>query len=368
VHAEPEHADRRQGEQAGCGAQRGAHALAPQRRGEDQKREQEAGRDLDSDAGREGRRPGAQARAGTGGQRERDRQREDDERVVVRAANREHKQDRVEPDEGRRPTPAVSHASGSARDQRRRGEARRDGRGLQRPQASCQPERRRRIAREREEGAVGRVLERPADKGEGGVGGRFGRHVGVGIEAVQGAHAGEGEVAEDVLGDERRPEQQDDVGEHDGAGEHRARKPPGRDEHEQIGPGHDQHQRLEAGAAETRAEALERARQPIWPAPAARWNELRRGARRAGGHQEDADEHAEHAEHARRARGSRGHEAIAFLSAAGGRCALRRGAGYGSRGLYEVHCYPCPTRECPGRSLRCVDSRARRGQPCVGGC
>ena len=87
--------------------------------------------------------------------------------------------------------------------------------------------------------------------GKIGVGGGFGGDVGVGVEAVQSAQAGEGQVAEHVLGDQRRSQQQDQVREHDrrrparAGGSARAQR-----QHEQVARAHDQHQRLEAAAAE----------------------------------------------------------------------------------------------------------------------
>jgi hypothetical protein len=52
------------------------------------------------------------------------------------------------------------------------------------------------------------MLKWPADKRKDGVGWSFRRDVGVGVQPVQHAQASKLEVAEDVLGDERRPEQQ----------------------------------------------------------------------------------------------------------------------------------------------------------------
>ncbi len=115
------------------------------------------------------------------------------------AAHREHEQHRVQADERRRPPRALPEARGRAGDQRDGAEAGRTGDGLQRPQPACEAERRGGVAAEREEGPVGRVLERPADEHEGRIGGGFGCYVRVGVQAVQSSHAGKRQVAEDVL-------------------------------------------------------------------------------------------------------------------------------------------------------------------------
>jgi len=52
------------------------------------------------------------------------------------------------------------------------------------------------------------MLERPADERKDGVGWSFRRDVGIGIQPVQQAQASKLEVAEDILRDERRAEQQ----------------------------------------------------------------------------------------------------------------------------------------------------------------
>jgi hypothetical protein len=123
------------------------------------------------------------------------------------------------------------------------------------------------------------VLKRPADESEDGVAGGFGREVRVRVQAVQGPHAGEGDVTEHVLGDQRRPERENGV-----RGEHRGREPAQRQrvgarKRHQIGTADDQHQRLEAAAAEVRADAGKRTRQPVGPAAAVGRHVTRRGLR-----------------------------------------------------------------------------------------
>ena len=55
------------------------------------------------------------------------------------------------------------------------------------------------------------MQEGPSDEREDRIGGHFRGHVRVGVEAVQRSQAGEAQVAEDVLGDQRWPQQQDGV-------------------------------------------------------------------------------------------------------------------------------------------------------------
>jgi hypothetical protein len=149
------------------------------------------------------------------GEGERSRQREKHERVVVGASYRQLEQHRVQAHEYRRRLPRVTHAAGGARCQADRSQACRHGDRLQRPQAARQTEPCKWIGAEREQWAVGRMLEGPADEWEHRVGGGSSRNVGVGIEAVQGPQACEREVAKYVLGDERWSQQQYSVGRHD---------------------------------------------------------------------------------------------------------------------------------------------------------
>jgi hypothetical protein len=177
-------------------------------------------------------------------------QREDDQRVVVRAADGEHEQHRVKPDE--RDRPAARHADplGREPDQRDRPEARDDGEGLERPQRAADAERDGRIAEQREQRAVRRVLVGPAEEREHFVARCLRGDVRVRVQSVQRAEPGEADVAEDVLGDQRRPEQQDRVREHNRdpqrAQRHRARAHEDRD----IAGAHHQRQRLKAARPE----------------------------------------------------------------------------------------------------------------------
>jgi hypothetical protein len=105
VAAEADQRDGPQRHEADRRGQRDAHAHLTAPRSERQKRQRQPGRQLHADPGHERHRAGAQTRAHARGQRERGGQREHDQRVVVRAADGEHEQHRVKPDERDRPAP-----------------------------------------------------------------------------------------------------------------------------------------------------------------------------------------------------------------------------------------------------------------------
>jgi len=93
---QPEHPQRHEAEPGGHGE---LQPLAAPACPEHEERQHESGGHLDADAGNERRCAGAQSRAGAGGQGERRGKSEQDQRVVVCPADREHEQDGVEPDE-----------------------------------------------------------------------------------------------------------------------------------------------------------------------------------------------------------------------------------------------------------------------------
>jgi hypothetical protein len=201
-----------------------AQALARARRREHEEGEREPGGHLHPEPRHERAGGGAKARLRARGERERRGEREHDQRVVVRAAERQLEQHRVQADEGRRPAARAAGAVRGAGDERNRADARRERHRLQRPQARCERQRRERIAGQREQGTVGGVFEGPSDEREGGVGGRFCRHVRIRVQAVQGAHPREAQIAEDVLGDERRAEEEDHLRGDDRTGDRAQRK------------------------------------------------------------------------------------------------------------------------------------------------
>ena len=257
--AEADQAKHAEREQAQRGRGRGAPALTPGGGREQQERQHQAGGHLDADAGHECGSAGAQARACPGSQGEGAGEREQDQGVVVRASDSEHEQHRVQADERDGRASRVPEPPGGAPDQRDRREAAGCGQRLERPQATGQAERSGAVARECEQGSVGGVLERPADERKDFVAGGLGRHVRIGVEAVQGAHAREAEVAEHVLGEQRGAEQQDHVRGQDRGGDRGHRQRAREHEHEQVARADDEHERLEAARVEGDVQACKRA-------------------------------------------------------------------------------------------------------------
>jgi hypothetical protein len=269
VHAEAEHAERSQPHEAEDGGEQDAAPCAGARGAEHEERQHDPRAQLHADTGDERGGARSRTRGGAGAQGQRSRQRERHQRVVVGAADGQHEQHGVQPDECRRRGPRAAQAGGGPRRQRDRAEARGGRERFQHPQPARDPRRRGHVAREREQRPVGGVLEGPADESERRIGGGFGGEVRVGIEAVQRPQAREREVAEHVLGDERGTECHDDVREHDRARQRERRQRARGHEREHVAGAHHEHQRLEGGAAEAAAEAGERTRQPAGPAAAA---------------------------------------------------------------------------------------------------
>lgn len=146
------------------------------------------------------------------------------------------------------------------------------------------------------------MLVGPADEPEDFVAGGLCGHVRVRIESVQRAEAREAEIAEHVLGDQRRPEQQDRVRGEDRRDERAQRQRPSEGEREQVAGAHDQHEHLKAARADAHAQALQRPGQPRRPAAAARGHVLRRFAGCPGGDQEHRHDDARQAQQAQCAR------------------------------------------------------------------
>ena len=298
MHAEPHHAHCHQCQQADGPCERQRDALSPGGGGEHQERQHQSRGQLDADARRQRRHGRPWALPGSRRQRQRRRQRRQHQRVVVRAADGQHQQHRVQAHERRGPASALAESARGARDQRDRAEARDGSHHLHRPQPAREPHRGCDVAGEREQRPVGGVLEGPADERVDGIRGRFGGHVRVGVQAVQRAHPRERQVAEDVLGDQRRTQHQDQVCQHDRARQRRERQRSCRGQHQQVAGAHDQHQRLEAVTAEAHAQVLQRTRQPTGPAAAASRHVLRRRAGGARAQQEDRRQDAEQAQRA----------------------------------------------------------------------
>jgi hypothetical protein len=352
VHAEADNAHQRDREQAAAGAQGDGRALASLRGCEHQERQQQRSGHLDGDASGQRQRRGAQTWAGAGAEKQREREREQYQRVVVSPTDGEREQHRVQPDERGGPARRAPDASCGEGDQRDRGEAREHSHGFEHPQPCRESQGSERVAGEREQRPVRRVLKRPADETEDRVCGRFGGDVGVRVESVQRAHAREREVAEDVLGDQWRPQQQDHVGDHDRRRDRHERKPLGGHEHERVARAHQQHQRLEARAGKPDVQATQRAGKPRRPAADASGHVLRRRRCRPGAQQRDGRDDAnqpERTEHLHReCRGS----AALGVGVPRPSARARRGR-YRGRRLHCAHCYVSPT--C-GRPLRSITS------------
>jgi hypothetical protein len=289
VHAEPQHAHERDRHQCQPSPQRHARALPRVRTRRHQERQGQSRRQLDAHAC--GQRPRARAQsgarpAGSGRKRQRGRQREHQQRVVVCSADAQHERHRVQPHERRGPLGRVPKASCRPRNQPHRSEAAEHRDRLERPQRPRDPERHERIADHGEQRSVRRPLKAPADEVEHPVGGRFRGHVRVRIQTVERTQARVGDVPEDVLGEQRRPQQQDHVGRHNRARQHPPGQAPRRGQYQQVAGAHDQHQRLEARAGQAQAESPQRSGQPRRPATAARRHVLRGRRRGTGADQE----------------------------------------------------------------------------------
>ena len=244
-----------------------------------QEREHEAGGQLDPDRHHE--RGDRAPVVGHGGAEQDGREQRGEQRVVVKAADRVDEQDRVEPDERRRPRRRASDQRRGAGDDRHHGQARRDGDRLQRPQAAAHPERRERIAGDRVHGPVRGVDGAPAEEAVDRIERHGRRGVVVGIEAVQRTEAGEAEIAEHVLGEERRPEQQDQLRADDRCGDRAQRCAVAGGEHEAVAGTDEQQEVLEAVVAQSsEAEAVQRAREPCRESRRARWPARTRSAHR----------------------------------------------------------------------------------------
>jgi hypothetical protein len=206
VAAEADQRDGRDHDDPEHGALERAAPILRTRRAEQHERQRQAGRDLHADPGYE--RCGSRAEAWRGACREheRGRQREHDQRVVVGAADGEHEQHGIQADECRRPATRLPEPPGGARDERHGAEAAEHGERLERPHAAGEPERNERVADQREQRAIRRVLVWPAEEREDFVASGLRGDVRVRVEAVKRAQPREADVAEYVLREQRRAE------------------------------------------------------------------------------------------------------------------------------------------------------------------
>jgi hypothetical protein len=210
VRAEADQAKHREQRQAQPGRARYAQALARAGRGEYQKRQRQPGGDLDPDPRDQRDRAGTKTRADPGGEQQRCGERQQQQRVVVIAADRQLEQHRVQAHEGsgearrgasgnQTKTPSSRFRDswnggqrvfgsilnrGRAAHQRDRGEAGGDRERLQGPQPAGQPERGDCVATESEQRAVRRVLEGPAHEQVDGIGGCLRGDMRVGVQPV----------------------------------------------------------------------------------------------------------------------------------------------------------------------------------------
>ncbi len=244
MHSEAGDSHRHQHPQAQQSGRRRPPPLACLGGGEDEEGEHKPRCELHAHPCRQRHRPAPPPWSGAGGERQGERQGAQHQRVVVRSPYSHHQQHRVEPHEGRRPAARVPEPLGRPRNQCDGPQARQHSNHLQRPQAARHPQWGHRVAGQREQGAIGGVLEGPADERIGGVGEDLGGHMGVGVEAMQRPHAREGQVAEHVLGEQRRPQQERQVRRHHRSRQRSHRQRAGRHQHEQVAPAHGQHQRL----------------------------------------------------------------------------------------------------------------------------
>ncbi len=143
--------------------------------------------------------------------------------------------------------------------------------------------------------------------------------MGVGVQPVQRAHPREGDVAEDVLGEQRWAEREDQMRREHPSDEPGDRQPLRSGEHQQVGRAEHEHQGLEPAAAEVRADPAERPGEPSRPAAAVRGDVARRGLRRVEGEHEQRGEQREQARTARNAGGETRGGGVASLRSGGER-------------------------------------------------
>ena len=325
VRAEAHDRHDREQHQRSRGAPRHPHPLAQVPGREHHEWQHQSGRGLHAHPEHDQRRGAAQPWRRPGRQQQRARKHEQHERIVVRTAHRQLERHRVQADESGRPLRRVPHLLRGPRDQCHRTKTRRHRDPLQRPQATRHAKRCERVGPECEQRPVGRVLKRPPDEREHRVCGRFGGHVRVGVQPVQHAQPRKRQVAEHVLGDQRRPQQQHHVHREDRREDRLARQRSGGEQHRHVARAHHKRQRLEAARAEPKPEAVQWPIQPRGPAALASRHILRRSAGRSAGHAEHAHERSQQpgdSEHSRRHRRAR--------------CAAR-GAASVLRGRYAVH-------------------------------
>ena len=315
VRPEAEHRDQRQHHQRLHRSARDPSPPPPVPRGEDHKRKREPSRGLHAHAyGHQLRRRAQRVgpippkpipsfppiphhrRTPPGCHRKRARRHEQHQSVVVRACGRQLQQHRIEPHEDRRRPRRATHAARRQREEPNRAQARAHRNSLQSPKPPRQAQRRDRIGAEREQRPIRRMLKRPTDERKARVRWSFRGHMRVWIEAVQRPQPPERQIAEHVLGKQRRPHQHERVGEHDRDPDRPAREPVRAHQHRRIARAHRQRPRLKARGGDPHAQPVQRPRQPPRPTAAAPRNVGRGRPRRARHHAKHARHHADQAE------------------------------------------------------------------------
>jgi hypothetical protein len=354
---EADDADDRHGHEPERPRQRDPPALAPALRPECEERQHQPRRQLHADARGKRRCGRPRASVDAGAQQQPTGQREHQHRVVVGAAQSQHQQHRIEPHECGRRRRRAARALRRARRQPDRREAAQRSQRFERPQAARDAQRHDRVAEQREQRSVWRVHEWPADERERGVAGGLRRDVRVRVQAVQRAHAREGDVAEDILGDQRRTERDDHVRQRHRRRQRAQRQPPRARQCQQVAAAHDEHQQLEVGARQVIAGAVQRARQPRRPRSGFDGNEQRRRLRRVELEHQQRCQRADHPQCTQRAERPRRRAQALALDSGGSAWQARCRPG----GLHRGHCHDSLPVRRPRRPVS-LHTRTLRGR------
>jgi hypothetical protein len=173
------------------------------------------------------------------------------------------------------------------------------------------------------------------------VGGRFGCDVRIRVESVDDPQPREREIAEDILGDQRRPERHDHVGQHDRGGERRERQPPSDQKHEQVARAHDQNQRLKTRGRQADPQSSQRSCQPRRPAAGAGRHVPGRFGGGTRAHKERANDDREQPERAQSAREREGRARADWRAPLRAHSPVDECRGYGGRSG-NASIFTCP--------------------------
>ncbi len=183
------------------------------------------------------------------------------------AAHRVGEQHGIEPEEESRRQRRATEPHSAGPDQRDATEAGQRRDGLEDPDRRREADPPERQAREGEERPVCRGVEGPAHVYVGGIGGRGREGVHVRIEAVHRVEPGVADVVEEIAGEERRRDHEDQVEQHDRADTDPHLHRVGESEHAEVADAQRDEDDAELGAAHRDVEAVQRApervRQPV---------------------------------------------------------------------------------------------------------